>query len=74
MPNISKHAKVICPFFSGGERNYLCCESSIPGTWLRYMFHNNAMCDRWMDKYCCTREWGECPYAKMLGWKYDGEE
>lgn len=74
MPNISKHAKVICPFFAGGDHNYIRCETTIPGSWLRYIFLNNTICQNWMDKYCCTRGWEDCPYANMLLQKYEQED
>ena len=74
MPNSKRYADAKCPFFVGSEWQYLRCESGINGTRLRYSFRNSAMCEKYMAKFCCTHEWGECWYARILMEKYDTTE
>ena len=72
MPNETHNAMVICPFYHKVSRQGIVCDG-VPALSLRCVteFISNDIRDEYMNDYCATYDWMECPLAKLLS-RIDG--
>ena len=72
MPNENSSAVAICPFFHKVTRLGIVCDG-IPALSLRCVteFLNNEIRDEYLNDYCATYDWMECPMARLLS-RVDG--
>lgn len=67
MPNDSRAARVICPFFVryGGGLEILC-EGLTDGVLTAMHFPTQRACKQWTANYCNCYSYGACPLAAIL--------
>ena len=71
MPNLTRSAHAVCPFYEVSEKNYVRCECVIGGARLLHVFESVRECEQHAQEYCCTFAYRKCPYALMLIGLYD---
>jgi len=66
MPNLTRSAHAVCPFYEKSEKNYVRCECVIGGARLLHVFDTERTCKMHFEKFCCSYDYVRCPYALML--------
>ena len=74
MPNRTRDAGAVCPFYMSSEKNMISCECAIGGTRLWHAFSSCREAENHWLNFCCSYCYLGCPYAQMLiGLYEDGE-
>ena len=71
MPNRTPAA---CPYFVREKRLEICCEGMAAGMDTGLCFCREADRKEWFSAYCSGFQYLHCPYAHMIGGKYEREE
>lgn len=73
MPNFGTYA--ICPFYISEDMLTIRCEGIVPENNSTYVmrFKDTRMKKAWLDKYCETYGYCNCPYAAILESSYDDQ-
>jgi len=74
MPNRSRDAGAICPFYVKAEKNIISCECAIGGARVWHVFESRELADRHYFDFCASMCYLGCPYAMMLCGMYEKED
>ena len=61
----------VCPFFVREKRLEICCEGMENGAYTGVCFPMEENRRRWFAAYCGSFQYERCPYARMIGGKYE---
>lgn len=64
--NDSISARAICPFFRRAEKQFVRCEGMEPGQRVEIGFRSKSKHKGWLDRYCCSYNFGCCPLYRAL--------
>lgn len=65
MPNLSRSARAVCPFFKRSVDEQIQCESAMRCVTL-HRFRSVQRAEDHLRRYCNTYDWQRCPYARLL--------
>lgn len=75
MSNDTRNVKAICPYFQRTRRlethrAEIICEGAIPEMENVVSFRGTTQMEEWMDKFCSTYAFNQCPHAQLISEKY----
>lgn len=66
---VSKYAQ--CPFYRKEDSMRLFCEGVEEGSNLAQFFGSQERKTDFKQRFCCCKNWEQCPIAMMLAKKYE---